>query len=195
MGREKYQNEIEALFDKSPVVNYSSIYRIINSKKKVKQYTKRIINYLLARNKIKQLTKGYYTKYYDNSLAVFCFQPAYLGLQDALSFYNLWEQESIPIIITGKKIRQGIRNVLGGNILIRRIEKKYIFGIEYYQCDKIALPYSDIEKTFIDMVYFRERLSDELIFEFKKRINMKKFHLYLRRYPKKIRDKVIKVLL
>lgn len=54
-----------------------------------------------------------------------------MGLQDALSIHNLWEQETIPIIIITRKIRQGIRKVLDLNVLIRRIDKKYFFGFDY----------------------------------------------------------------
>lgn len=194
MGKEKYLKDIEALFAKSPVVNYSSINRIIKHKKNVKQYVKKIIHSLIKKDKIKRITKGYYTTSNDASLAVFCFQPAYLGLQDALSFHNLWEQETIPVIITTKKVRSGIRTILGSNVLIRRIKKRYFFGIEYNQQNKIALPYSDIEKTFIDMIYFKEKLNKDTIIAFKKRINKKKLDNYLKTYPKRIRKLILSKL-
>ena len=101
MGKEKYLKDVEKLFEKSPVVNFASIERIVKNKKNIKQYTKQLIRNLILKNKIRKLTKGCYTKYDENSLAVFCFK-GYLGLQDALSFHNLWEQETIPIIITSK---------------------------------------------------------------------------------------------
>ena len=144
MGKQKYLVSVNELFNKSSVVNFSSIDRIIKDKKQVKQYTKQLIRNLLLKGIIKNLAKGYYTKSDDPSLAVFCFKPSYLGLQDALSFHNLWEQETIPIIITTKKVRQGIREVLGTNVLIRRIDKKYQFGIEYYLQGNFYLPYTFI---------------------------------------------------
>ncbi len=189
MGSQKYKKDIESLFAKSSVVSYSSIDRIIKDKKNT-QYAKKLVHYLLLKNKIKRLAKGYYTTRDEASLAVFAFQPAYLGLQDALSFHNLWEQETIPVIITTRNVRQGIREVLEQNILIRRLKKKYFFGIEYHQQGDVALPYSDIEKTFIDMVYFRENISEEALSAFKKRINKKKLASYLRAYPKKFQGKV-----
>jgi predicted transcriptional regulator of viral defense system len=194
MGKEKYKKDIEALFKKSPIVSYSSISRIIKSKKKVRGYVKRAINYLIKQGKIKRITKGYYTNLDNTSLAVFCFKPAYLGLQDALSFHNLWEQETIPVIITSRNIRTGIRNILGSNVLIKKLNKRYLFGIEYYQEDNSALPYSDIEKTFIDMVYFKQPLDKETIKEFKKKIDKKKLKDYLRNYPKIFQKIVLRVL-
>ncbi len=194
MGKEKYQKIIENLFKKSPVVNAKSIERIIKNKKIIKQYTKQFIRNLIIKGKIKKLTKGYYTKHDDISLAVFCFKPAYLGLQDALSFHNLWEQETIPIVISARKIRPGIRKVFGSNILVKRINKKYLFGFDYYNQGNVYLPYSDIEKTFIDMIYFREKLNKETIKNIKKRMNQKKLNLYLKSYPKVFRKKILNAL-
>lgn len=194
MGKEKYKKRIEELFSKSPVVSYSSISRIVKQKRNVKQYVKRLINYLTKRGEIKRLTKGYYTKLDDVSLIVFCFQPAYLGLQHALSFHNLWEQETIPVVITVRKVRPGIRTVLGKNVLIRRIAKKYFFGLDYERQDKIVLPYSDVEKTFLDMLYFKENLSDDALMAFKKRINLKRLKAYLTVYPENVKARVHSLL-
>lgn len=194
MGKEKYQKEIEALFERSPVVGFDSIERIIKSKKNVKQYAKQLTRNLLKKGKIKSLAKGYYTSHDESSLAVFCFKPAYLGLQDALSFHELWEQETIPIIITSRKVRQGIRKILGMNVLIRRIDKKYLFGFEYQKQGNFFLPYSDIEKTFIDMVYFNEKISGEAKKNILKRIDRKKLNSYLKKYPQKFRKRVLSYL-
>lgn len=187
MGKEKYLRKIEALFDKSPVVDASSIARIIDKK----QYPKQLIRNLVKSGKINILAKGCYTRYEDASLAVFCFSPAYLGLQDALSFHNIWEQETIPIIITSRKVRQGIRKVMGMNLLIRRIDKKYVFGFELYKQKELYLPYSDVEKTFIDLVYFNEKISEEVLAEIRKKTDKKRLDTYLKRYPKRFKNKVL----
>src|SRR3989338_9917261 len=187
MGKEKYQKEIRNLFEKSPVVDANSISRIIKNKK---QYDKQLIRNLILKGKIKKLTKGCYTMHDDPSLAVFCFN-GYLGLQDSLSFHNLWEQETIPVIITPRKVRQGMRKILGMNVLIKRIDKKYFFGFDYYQQGKFYIPCSDIEKTFIDMIYFKEKLNKDLLKNFKKKIKKKKKKEYLKKYPKKIKTKIL----
>lgn len=191
MGKEKHLTKIEQLFKKSPVVSYSSIERIVKHAKNT-EYTKQLIRNLLLKDKIKRLTKGFYTLYDNPQLSVFCFKPAYFGLQDALSFHNLWEQETIPVIVTTRKIRQGIRKVLGMNVLVRRIEKKYYFGIDYVEQNGLYFPYSDIEKTVIDMIYFKERTSDEVIKNVKSKINKKKLILYLKKYPARLRKMVLK---
>src|SRR3989344_1022643 len=186
MGSIKYKQDVERLFDKSAIVSNASISRIIG-KKKNKDYTKRMINYLIKKNVIKRITKGYYTNKEDNLISVLCFQPAYLGLQDALSFHNLWEQETIPVIITSKNIRIGIRKILGKNVMLRRINKRYFFGYDYHQYGNIALPYSNIEKTFIDLVYFKENIDKEVLKNIKRKLNRKKLNNYLKMYQMRFR--------
>jgi predicted transcriptional regulator of viral defense system len=191
MGKEKYQKEIEGLFKKSPVLDARSIARVIRSKKQVRQYDKQLIRNLVLRGGIKRLTKGYYTIYDDPSLAVFCFSPAYLGLQDALSFHNLWEQETIPVVITSRRVRPGIRDVLGANVLVRRLDKRYLFGFDYYKQGEVYVPYSNVEKTLIDMVYFREGMGDETIRQIAERLDRKRLRSYLGVYPKGMRERVL----
>ena len=192
MGKEKYLRKIKSLFEKSYVVDAGSIRRIIQDKKRVKQYYKQLIRNLILNGKIKRITKGFYSLSDDPSLAVFAFNPAYLGLQDALSFHNLWEQETIPIIITSKKVRTGMRKISDANVLIRAINGKYLFGIEYKKQGDFYLPVSDIEKTFIDMIYFREKIGGDLLKNFKKKIDIKKLKMYLKKYqyPKEIQGKI-----
>lgn len=191
MGKEKYRKEIEHLLSKSPVVSFLSIARIVKSKKKnVKQYDKQLIRNLLLKGVIKRLSKGCYTIHDDHSLAVYCFKPSYLGLQDAMSFHNVWEQETVPVIITAKKVRSGIRKILGMNVLIKRIDNKYLFGFDYHQQGSFYFPYSDIEKTFIDMVYFRQHIDKDIIKIFNDRMNRKKLFEYLKAYPQNIKKRI-----
>ena len=194
MGKKKYLEEIEQYIAKSPVVSFSSIQKKINAQKKVKQYPKQLIRNLIKKNKLQLLTKGYYTAFNEISLSVFCFSPAYLGLQDALSYHHLWEQETIPIILTARKARTGIRKVMGQNILIRHLDSKYYFGIEFSKQNKFALPYSDLEKTLIDLVHFKQPIDLEVKKGFKRRIDIGKLNDYLKKYPSLLRKKVMKVI-
>lgn len=191
MGKQKYQRNIEKLFEKSPVVSFASIKKIVTHHNKNKQYTKQLVRNLLLAKKIKKITKGYYTIHNEASLAVFCFQPAYLGLQDALSYHGLWEQETIPIILTVRKVRTGLRSILGSNVCVHHLAPEYYFGIEPGSGQPFPLPYSDIEKTLIDMVYFKQNISNDVRNEFRKRINTNKLKRYLKNYPLETKQKVI----
>jgi len=191
MGKEKYIKQVEHLLEKSPVVTSGSIKHMVKSR----QYAGQLIRQFIIKEKMQRLAKGCYSAIGDPSLAVFCFKPAYLGLQDALSFHNLWEQETIPVIITSARVRQGLRNIGGGNALIRRLDKKYLFGYTYYSSvSDLYLPYSDLEKTFIDFVYFRQHIDKQPLKEIIKRIDRKKLASYLTRYPTLIQKRVQNLL-
>lgn len=194
MGKSKHIDRVRNLFEKSLVVDFSSIERIVRFKRKntKSHYAKLIVHNLLKSGEIKKIAKGCYTKHNDNSLIVLCF-PAYLGLQSALSFYGLWEQETIPIIMTSKKVRVGIRKVLGGNVLVRNTKKKFMFGINYLDDGGFYLPYSDLEKTFIDMFFFKQKIDENVLKKFRKKIDEKKLKKYLKVYDKRLEKRVLKI--
>jgi predicted transcriptional regulator of viral defense system len=192
MGKIKYINKIRKFFKESPVVSITSLKKFIG--KKNNDYIYLIINNLLKKVEIKRITKGYYTIHEDPSLAVFCFKPSYLGLQDALSFHELWEQETNPIIITSRKVRRGIRKIFLHNIILKNINSKYVFGFNYEKQGDFYFPYSDMEKTFIDMIYFKQYLDKETKENIVKKLDRKKLNSYLKAYPKIFRRRVLNLL-
>lgn len=196
MGEVKYVDEVRKFFKESPVVGIASLKKFIPYRDK--RYIYLLISNLLKKKEIKRITKGYYTIYDDASLIVFCFKPAYLGLQNAMSFHNLWGQETNPVVITTNNIRRGLRIIFGRNALLKRVPGKYMFGYEYYKYPlenrDIYIPYSDIEKTFVDMVYFKQPLDEETIENFREKIDKKRLGGYLKMYPLKIRKRAMKLL-
>lgn len=185
----KYINKVRQYMERTPVFDTKSVTRLVGNAK----YTYVLLNHLLRKGEIKRLTKGYYTIHEEPTLIVYCLKPAYLGLQDAMSFHNLWEQETMPIVLTVRKVRIGIRHVFGNNVMIRRLSPKHFFGYDYHTVDGLHLPVSDIEKTFIDMVYFNE-LRNDMVRPFKRKINKKKLQEYLKKYDKKFADKVLRMI-
>ena len=183
----KHIDRIERLFEKSPVVDFKSIERLAGN------YAKLLVHNMLKQGRIKKLGKGVYTRHDEASLTVFAFNPAYLGLQSALSHHGLWEQETIPVILTGKKARRGIRKVMGSNVLIRHLDKKYLFGFELCQEQGFYLPYSDVEKTFIDMIVFNQNIDPDVLKSMRRRMSKRRLGEYLKRYPKNIRERIAKV--
>jgi len=79
-------------------------------------------------------------------------------------------------------------------VLVRRVEKRYYFGIELHEEGGIALPYSDLEKTFLDMLHFRQRLEGEPIRQLSGRIEMKKLRSYAGRFPARVRKRALSLL-
>jgi len=183
----KYIDRVREYLRKTPVANMSSISALLPDR----NYAYVVVNHLLKRGEMRRITKGHYTVYEEPSLLVYCLKPAYLGLQDAMSFHDLWEQETNPIVITARKVRTGVREVLGQNVWVRRISPKYLFGYEYLSSGEFLLPVSDVEKTLVDMVYFGEIRKDTAK-RFRGKINQKKLRGYLKKYESGFRKKFLK---
>lgn len=194
MGKIKYIKDIRDFFKKNIIVDLNSLKKFILQKKGNEKYIYLIINQMIKKGEINRITKGYYSIYKDPILAVFSFKPSYIGLQSALSIHNLWEQETMPIIITIKKIRQGVREINVNNILLHRISSKYFFGIDYVKENDFYIPVSDIEKTFIDLIYYKQKINKELLKNFKREINCIKLKHYIKKYPKRFSSKVMSII-
>ncbi len=191
MGKIKYLAQVRDFCHKTPVVSLSSLKKMIGKNKK---YVYPMLNNLVKRGELQRITKGMYSLFDDPVLIVFCLKPAYLGLQEALSIHGLWEQETNVVLLTTKIVREGVRAVFGANVLIKRLPFAYFFGFEYKQYGDWYIPVSDIEKTFIDMIYFQQPVDKVVLKQFKKKIDLTKLRMYLQRYPKEIKKKVLFVL-
>jgi len=89
MGKKIHLEKIENLFEKSPVVNFSSIKKIIRSNKKKSNYAGVLISNLLKKGKIKKIGKGIYTKNNEISLGVFAFAPlGFVGARNNPNYFN-----------------------------------------------------------------------------------------------------------
>jgi len=170
----------------TPVFRSRDIEKIIGNK----EYSQLTLHLLNRRGLIYRLQKDCYSRYSDPTLTVCCFKPAYIGLQEALSLHGLWEQETITIITTVRKVRVGIRNILGNNVLIKRIHPQYYFGIELLEYDGTYIPISNIEKTIIDMIYFNQPIDKEIYRQAKRKIDKEKLMKYINKYPPNIRKKI-----
>ena len=194
MGKEKYVKEVLEFLGKTPVASMKDIRLIINRHKDKKSYSSLFIHNLTKSNRINRVTRGFYTIRSDPVVSVFCFKPAYIGLQDALSFHNLWEQETNVVLITSKRVRSGLRKILGSNVILRRIDPKYFFGYDLKEYNDIYIPVSDMEKTLIDFVHFKDPLDKEVLKNISKKIDKGKINSYLKLYPKRIRKVVLNLL-
>ena len=191
MGKIKHLTKIRELLAKTPVVHISSIRRIIGERS---TYVYLLLNKMVKKVELFRLTKGWYSSQDDPTLTVFCFRPAYLGLQEALSIHNLWDQETNTMILTTQTVREGRRSIFGKNVIVKRLPKSLFFGIEYKRYCYTYVPVSDIEKTFLDLVYFNQPIDSETMKRIKKKYSYKKMHEYLRYYNKKIKQRVKNIM-
>jgi len=178
-------------FKKKPVFSIWEVRRFLAKKGITKNYSRLLVHNLVEKKEIHRITRGIYTFENDASVIGFAFSPFYYGLQESLSIRNIWEQETNPVIITTKKVRPGVRNIMNTNVLVRRIGRKMFFGFELIRHYNYWLPVSDIEKTLIDFYYFKETLPKKTLQEMKKKVNRKKIAEYLKKCPKTISVKNI----
>jgi predicted transcriptional regulator of viral defense system len=190
MGRMIHLNKIREVLRNTPVFRAKDVELIVKNK----SYSHLLLHNLVKKGEIKRITKGWYSFYEDPIVAVFCFKPAYIGLQEALSFHDLWEQETNVIIVTTKKVRVGIRKILGSNVVLHRIRQKYFFGFDYFKYENFFVPVADVEKTLLDLVYFNEIPAEDVLKEIKKRVKKEKLERYLKNFPPKFRKRVYSLL-
>ena len=159
-----------------PVFTFKDVEKLVG-----KSYAKLLIHNHLKSGKIIKMGKGVYSFQKDPVLAVFAFRPSYLGLEFALTFYELWEQESIPVIVTSRKVRPGVRQISGENVLIRRIKPSGMFGYETRKYYDFYIPVSNFEKTLVDFIYYREPITKTAFRALYKRCDRTVVEKYLKR--------------
>lgn len=190
----KYTKELREEFSKKPVFSLRDVKTRFTAKKISPNYASVLLNHLLKRNEVHRVAKGYYSFYNDPNVVAFAIQPSYFGLQDALSFHGLWQQQTIPLLITPRKIRSGFRMVMGSKVLVKRTQRTLFFGFEMKKYLDFWVPVSDPEKTLIDFYYFNQPLDKQTIKKLLKKIDSKKLAEYLKQVPKKTRKKIEKAI-
>jgi predicted transcriptional regulator of viral defense system len=190
----KYMQKFRKHFSDRPVFTSNDVLLFLSELGATKEYSYLLISNLLKKGEIKKLKKGFYTFHDDPTLSSFAFSPSYHGLQDALSLLDLWDQETNTVLITPRKMRMGRREILGSAVFVRRINRKMFFGYSAIKYFKFWIQVSDVEKTLIDFVYFHEPLQDEVLGEMKRRIDMKKLTIYLKRCSASLKKKVLTLI-
>ncbi len=157
-----------------PVFTFKDVEKLVG-----KNYAKLVIHKYLISGKIHRLGKGVYSFHEDPVLAVYAFRPSYLGLEFALSLYEVWEQEAIPVIITSRKVKLGTRRIADENVLIRYMKPKGMFGYESQRYGEFYIPVSTPEKTLVDFIYYNEPMYEDAFDKLISICNERKVREYL----------------
>ncbi|MGC8587372.1 MAG: type IV toxin-antitoxin system AbiEi family antitoxin domain-containing protein [Candidatus Micrarchaeia archaeon] len=192
----KYIGTIRKRFGSTqyPVFTLADL-RVALSQMHVSQiYLKMLINHLIKRGEIIRITKGVYTFHNDLAVVGFAFRPFYYGLEDALSYRNLWTQMTNPVVMTTNVVREGPRKFANANYIVKRIDPKHFFGFDFVKYYDFWLPVSDAEKTLIDLVYYRHGVREEAMGPLASAIDVAKLEGYLENYSGNFRKRVMKVL-
>lgn len=186
----KYMKEVRQRFKNAPAFTAADLKISLGKRGISMGYLHLLVHNILAKGEVKRISRGVYTFRDEVEVVGFGYRPFYYGLQEALSLRNLWEQETNPIVITPRKVRGGMKTFAGANYMVRRISRRMFFGFEMLRYGDFWIPVSDVEKTLIDLIYFRQPLGAEVIVEIKKQIDRKKLGEYLKRCPARVKKKV-----
>lgn len=187
----KYTKEVREHFKTAPAFTITDLRVFLGKKGISKGYLYLLVHNLMERGELKRISRGVYTFHSDVQVVGFGFGPFYYGLQEALSLRNLWEQETNPVVITPRKVRNGLRRFQGANYVVRRINRGMFFGFETVRYGDFWIPVSDVEKTLIDFVYFKQPLSAETLAEIELRLDRQKLDGYLKRCPAWVKKRIL----
>ena len=190
----KFMKQFTENFSKKPALLIDEVKLFLDRRNASNGYYKLLIQNLLKSNRIHKITRGAYTFHDEVQYSGFAFQPFYYGLEDALTLRGLWEQETNPVIITPRKVRNGVRQFDSRNYVVRHIKRNMFFGYSLLQYGQFYIPVSDIEKTLIDLVYFDIRVPDETLVNVIKKLNRDIFNTYLTEIPENLSKRLRKVV-
>ena len=179
-----YVQELKSYFKSKPIFTIRDIQLLFQDKKLGKNYLHLMVHSLLKKNELHKITQGIYSFQEDSMLYGFAFSPFYYGLQNALALHGIGTQETNSVIVTPRKVRLGLREINGTHIVLHRIQRKLFFGFNYVKYYDWEIPVSDLEKTFLDFIYFRQPLTNEVKEEFLPKLNKKRLQEYLKKFPK-----------
>lgn len=186
MGKKVHVESIRRFIKETPAFRSRDIETLVGEKR----YALLALHNLAKKGEIHRITRGWYSILDDPTTAVFAFAPAYLGLQEALSIRDLWEQETNVVVVTTGKQKPGVREVFGNAMVLHRINSNYFFGFDYIRYGGFnSVPVSDLEKTLIDLVYFHESPGQDILKRLIKRADKKVLSQYLKRYPGAFRSR------
>lgn len=186
----KYMKYVITHFSSKQAFNANELKIFLKNRGVSNSYYKIVIQNLLKSGRIFKITRGSYTFHEEAQYVGYAFKPFYYGLEDALSLRGIWEQETNPVVITPRKVRNGIRQFEGRNYLIRRIERAMFFGFTYIRYGDFYIPVSDIEKIFIDLLYFNVRVPADVFMALKRAIDDAKLKDYTDRCPVYLKNRL-----
>ncbi len=188
----KYINVIREKFDSQqfPVFTLTDVRVVLNKTNISPKYLKVLITHMLKLKELKRISRGVYTFHDDIALVGFAYRPFYYGMEDAMSYRNLWTQATNPIVMTTSAVREGVRKFDGANYLVKRVKPRFFFGFDFVRYYDFWIPVADYEKILIDLIYYKHGIRDEALAPLADSINREKLDEYLKRYSKAFKKKV-----
>ncbi|MFH1200115.1 MAG: type IV toxin-antitoxin system AbiEi family antitoxin domain-containing protein [Candidatus Micrarchaeota archaeon] len=173
---------LEKAFSMQPCFSLAQARRVLSGASA--GYARLLLHNLVKGGRLHRVARGVYSFHSEAQVAGFAFSPFYYGLQDALSLHGAWEQETNPVVVTVRKVREGVRSFEGANFVVRCIPRRLFFGFESMQYGDLWVPVSSLEKTLADLAYFRCHVPADALREIRPRVDLKELDEVLSRFPK-----------
>ena len=192
----KYLNKLRQHYNSYdyPVFTLTDIRVFLSNDGVSQRYLKIMLNNLIKKKEIIHVAKGVYTFHKDAAVVGFAFRPFYYGLEDALSYRNLWTQNTNPIVLTAKNVREGTRKFVESNYAVKRVAPELFFGFDFIKYYEMWLPVSDPEKTLIDLVYYHHGIRADALEKLSVSLDLQKLDGYLKTYSDNLRRKVYRII-
>ncbi|MCX8189342.1 MAG: hypothetical protein N3F64_06490 [Nitrososphaeria archaeon] len=176
--RNKYKLFLEKLQDADFFT-----FKLIESKVG-RNYAKVLVHNLKKSGKIVELAKGIYTFKKSPYMLVKALPKAYVGLGSAAFLHNAWEQATKITILSpyvSHSIKAGEREIAGFKVILKKISQKMFFGYELKFLEDVngLIRVSDVEKTFIDIIYLNYPFKEEILPNLIEISNIKKIKKYI----------------
>ncbi len=160
-----------------PVFTFNDAVKMLQVKR---EYARLFLHRAVKDNLLGRAERGvYYLKDRSNEyeVASHILYPSYVSMISALQYYGLTTQIPNTVYVVSTKRHKTIRNVMGFDIVFKRIKRDMMFGYHKESDGNIFI--ADPEKAIIDIYYFRDVNDlDMSVLERPPRINMDKLALY-----------------
>lgn len=185
----KYKSEFLKHFGKFQLFTFDDAGLFLSDMGASQYYIRKFISIMLKTGRLNRITKGYYTLNKEIEIIGYAFKPFYYGLGTSLIYYDLSEQQASQTVITTKMVREGVREIFGVNVVIKRIPKSLYFGYNDVMGERFHFYLSDIEKTLLDMIYFNYTVEEYVYKNIFRQVNKNRINGYLKKYSDRVRLK------
>ncbi len=187
----KYIKQFLKYFEAFPAFTSKDVKLFLRKNGANEGYYKIFMHDMVKSGRAFGIRKGSYTLHDDPMFAGFIFSPFYYGLETALTYHKLWEYVTPITIITTRRVDDVKIKLLERNASVRRIQRKNFFGYSMVKYgNDLYVPIADVEKTFIDSVYFHDYFNKVVCSKIAKKVNIKRLHEYLKSYSDIVKKQV-----
>ena len=187
-------NELLSQFKGWRTFTLADAVRFLKVRHKISRATTQVtLSRMVKSGRIYRVMKGVYSTSNSVESAGFAFSPFYYGGLSALMIRDLIDDQVKMEVMTTKKVRRSNFKVFGNaGLILHNIPDRCYFGFNEVHYANGVVPVSDPEKTLIDMLYFKIRLSAQDYNPLVGAIDKAKLASYLKKYNVRFAQRVMR---